>query len=180
MIVVVTGTNRPASNTARIARITADHLRKAGAEVRLLDLAELPPDLFAPDAYALKPDGFAPFQQAVLDAEGILVVTPEYNGSFPGVLKYFIDMLKFPESLKGIPCCFVGLGAGDWGGLRSVEQLEMIFQYRSAHLFGKRVFIKGVNRQIGEDGRLTDPDLDERLADLGREFVAFCSALARV
>jgi len=75
-------------------------------------------------------------------ADGIVTVVPEYNGSFPGVLKYFIDMLRFPESLYGIPAAFVGIAAGEWGALRAVEQMEMVFQYRHAHLFGRRVFIR--------------------------------------
>ena len=71
-------------------------------------------------------------QNRVLDAAGLHVVTPEYNGSFPGVLKYFIDMLKFPESFDRKPVAFLGEAAGTWGGLRSVEQLQMIFGYRNA------------------------------------------------
>jgi len=58
----------------------------------------------------------------VLMAAGLHVVLPEYNGSYPGVLKYFIDMLKFPESFENKPAAFVGVANGQWGALRAVEQ----------------------------------------------------------
>ena len=68
--------------------------------LHVLDLAKLPPEIFSPASYAEKPKSFQPFADAVLQSTGLHVVTPEYNGSVPGVLKYFIDMLKFPESFE--------------------------------------------------------------------------------
>jgi hypothetical protein len=103
--------------------------------LRVLDLAQMPPEIFSPSSYAEKPKAFAPFADAVLQAAGLHVVTPEYNGGIPGVLKYFIDMLKFPESFDRRPVCFTGLSAGIWGALRPVEQLQAIFCYRNAYLY---------------------------------------------
>ena len=114
---------------------------EAGEEVELLDLTELPVELFDGASYGEKPAAFAPFQDAILATDGILTVIPEYNGACPGVMKYFIDMLRFPDSLYEKPVGFIGLSAGPWGAVRAVEQLEMVFQYRHAHLFGRRVFI---------------------------------------
>ena len=99
MITVISGTNRPGSNTRKIAVLIQEMLQEAGEEVTLLDLAELPPEIFADSSYASKPGSFAAFQDQILETDGVLTVVPEYNGSFPGVLKYFIDMLRFPESL---------------------------------------------------------------------------------
>jgi NAD(P)H-dependent FMN reductase len=153
-------------------------LESGGHGVELLDLAGLPAALFDPSSYAEKPPEFAGFQRMVLQADGILTVAPEYNGSFPGVLKYFIDMLQFPESLNGTPAAFVGLAAGRWGALRSVEQLEMIFQYRNAHLFGQRVFIPGIRSQIDDEGRPVDSELESRLENAVLSFADFCRRLA--
>jgi NAD(P)H-dependent FMN reductase len=90
------------------------------------------------------------------------------------VLKYFIDMLKFPESQAGITAGFVGLAAGEWGGLRAVEQIELVFQYRLAHLYGRRVFFKQIHTLLDESGRLTDPTLVARLEKMVNGFVTFC------
>lgn len=177
MFVVLSATNRPGSNTLKIARLALARLQQHDAGARLLDLQELPADVLAPAAvYGPKPEGFAPFQQAILDAEGILVVVPEYNGSFPGIAKYFIDMLKFPESLLEVPVAFIGLSAGQWGANRSVEQLQNIFQYRSAHVYGRRVFLPGINKLIDADGQLTDAGLQQRMQDLVDGFYTFARA----
>ena len=175
MLLVISGTNRPASNSLKVARLMVDLLREqvGEEEVRLLDLEDLPADLFRPEAYGRKPEGFAPFQEAVLRCRGMITIVAEYNGSFPGALKYFIDMLSFPESFKGLPCGFVGISAGTWGGLRAVEQLEKVFQYRYAHLCARRAFLPKIHEAIGADGALRDPELVQRLRLLADDFVDF-------
>jgi NAD(P)H-dependent FMN reductase len=146
---------------------------EARAPLAVIDLAKLPPEIFHPSSYEEKPATFQPLSEAVLRASGLHVVTPEYNGSLPGVLKYFIDMLKFPESFENRPVCFTGLAAGMWGALRPVEQLQAIFGYRNAYLFPGRVFIPRVSEQLNESGRLKDPELVERLRSQVLGFIDF-------
>ena len=105
------------------------------------------------------------------------MVTPEYNGSFPGVLKYFIDMLKFPESFQKRPVCFVGLAAGVWGALRPVEQLQQVFAYRNAHVYPERVFLPRIGGSLDDDGRLKDAELLQRLKAQAEGFVDFVDRL---
>jgi len=178
MITVISGTNRPNSNTLKIARLAVEGLQEVGSEPALLDLAELPLEIFDGASYAEKPPAFAPFQEAVLASDGILTVVPEYNGSYPGVMKYFIDMLQFPESCYETPAGFIGLSAGPWGAVRAVEQLEMILQYRHAHLCGRRVFIPNVGSALDADGRFLDADLERRFDEALAKFVDFCRRLA--
>lgn len=177
MITVISGTNRPESNTAKIARLAVEGLRGAGEEVELLDLIGLPAEIFHGASYGEKPASFAPFQEAILATDGILTVIPEYNGACPGVMKYFIDMLRFPDSLYEKPVGFVGLSAGPWGAVRAVEQLAMVFQYRHAHLFGRRVFIPHVGTAIGDDGRFVDGAMEKRFGESLEKFADFCSRL---
>jgi NAD(P)H-dependent FMN reductase len=103
----------------------------------------------------------------------LVIVTPEYNGGFPGVLKYFIDMLPFPECFEGRPVCFVGLAAGAWGAIRPVEQLQAIWMYRSAHLFPTRVFLPGIKSLLDADGRLRDDTNVRRLREQATAFLGF-------
>src|SRR5688572_33143268 len=158
-ILIISGTNRANSNALRISRIIHGHYRSANIEAEIFNLEDMPHEVFNPTSYSKKPPAFVAIQQRVLDAAGLHVVTPEYNGSFPGVLKYFIDMLKFPESFDRKPVAFVGEAAGIWGALRSVEQLQMIFGYRNAFSFPERVFIPGVNKVFDAQGNLMDPDI---------------------
>jgi chromate reductase len=180
MIVLIVGTNRPGSNTRKIAA----HIEKFYAELKVplhvLDLAKLPPEIFSPSSYAEKPKSFQPFADAILQSTGLHVVTPEYNGSVPGVLKYFIDMLKFPESFEQKPVCFTGLAAGMWGALRPVEQLQAIFGYRNAHLFPVRVFLPQINNLLDASGKLKDAELLARLKSQADGFAEFVEKLKGV
>jgi len=177
MIVIISGTNRPDSNTRKVAAHVEAIYQSLGVPTRLLDLAELPPEIFSPTAYAEKPAAFKQFTDPILASDGLVIVTPEYNGSVPGILKYFIDMLPFPESFERRPVCFVGLAAGIWGALRPVEQLQAIFGYRNAYIFPERVFMPGIGKLLNEAGQFTSPDLEKRLTNQAAGFVGFVESL---
>jgi chromate reductase len=180
MMTLIVGTNRPNSNTRKVANHVEAVYRELRVPLHVLDLAKLPPEIFSPSSYAEKPKSFHPFAEGVLKASGLVVVTPEYNGSVPGILKYFIDMLKFPESFEHRPVCFIGLSAGIWGALRPIEQLQQIFGYRNGFIFPDRVFLPGINGLLTEDGRLTDKELLARLKDQAEGFVTFVERLKQV
>jgi NAD(P)H-dependent FMN reductase len=177
MIVIISGTNRPDSKTRKVAAHVEAIYETLGVRTHLLDLAELPAEIFSPASYAEKPVGFARFTDAILAADGLVVVTPEYNGGIPGILKLFIDMLPFPESFEQRPVCFVGLAAGIWGALRPVEQLQAIFGYRNAFVFPERVFLPGIGKLLNEAGQFTNPDMEKRLASQATRFISFVKKL---
>jgi len=173
MITLLVGTNRPDANSRKVAAYIEGVYEKLGEPVRKLDLIDLPAEIFRPEAYAEKPEGFKPFAEAILSAKGLHLVLPEYNGGFPGVLKYFIDMLPFPESFEDRPVAFTGVAAGQFGALRPVEQLQQIFAYRNAYLFPTRVFVMGVPSVLDDEGKITDPKLRERLDAQAKGFCDF-------
>ncbi|MGJ3243717.1 MAG: NADPH-dependent FMN reductase [Opitutales bacterium] len=178
MITLISGTNRADSNTRKVVTWLERVYRDIDAETAVLDLKDLPGDLLSPDAYAQKPKAFQPFTDQVLASDGLVVVTPEYNGGFPGVLKLFIDMLPFPESFDGRPVAFVGLSAGTNGALRPVEQLQQIFGYRNAYIYPRRVFIPGVFKVLDDQGNLTDSDLADRLLKQSEGYLSFVRKVA--
>lgn len=177
---LIVGTNRPGSNSRKVVAELETIYAGLKVPVRVLDLAQLPPEIFSPTSYAEKPKSFQPFADGVLQSSGLHVVTPEYNGGIPGVLKYFIDMLKFPESFERRPVCFTGLAAGIWGALRPVEQLQAIFGYRNAHIFPERVFMPTVNNVLDANGRIKDAELLGRLQKQAAGFVDFVEKLQGV
>jgi chromate reductase, NAD(P)H dehydrogenase (quinone) len=177
-ILILSGTNRPGSNALRISNILAELYARAGVHVEVLSLTDLGPEIFLPSSYAAKPPAMVALQQRILNAAGLHLVTPEYNGSFPGVLKYFIDLLKFPESFEHKPVAFVGEANGAWGGLRAVEQLQMVFAYRNAHLYPRRVFISAVKEKFDAEGKLNDPELMKRLEEQCAGFAKFVGAVS--
>ncbi|CAN5508484.1 NAD(P)H-dependent oxidoreductase [soil metagenome] len=172
-ILIISGTNRPESNALKVASLVRGHYQRAKVAVDFYSLAEMPREIFDATSYATKPPAWAAVQQRIVDAGGLHLITPEYNGSFPGVLKYFIDMLKFPESFEHKPVAFVGEAAGIWGAIRAVEQLQHIFGYRNAHVFPDRVFIPGIGQKLDAQGKLTDASIDDRLAKQATGFAEF-------
>jgi chromate reductase len=179
MICLISGTNRPQSQTLRVTRIFQKLFEAQGAQTQVLDLNELPPELFLPSAYAEKPAAFRRFSDTVLVADGLFIVSPEYNGGFPGVLKMFIDHLKFPESFEKRPVAFVGLAAGQWGAMRPIEQLQQIFGYRNAFIYPERIFLPRVESQILPDETFKDPLVRELSQNQVKGFLAFCAQLRR-
>ena len=177
-IVVLSGTNREGSNSLRVARaLEARYVAIDGVEASVLDLRGLPQGLLDPGAYANKPEGFARFAEAVLGADGLHVVSPEYNGGPPGVLKLFIDHLPFPESFERRPVCFTGVSAGRFGALRPVEQLQAIFGYRNALQYPDRVFIPGIHKALDDDGWPNEDFVGGLLGKQVDGFVAFARAV---
>jgi chromate reductase len=177
MITLIVGTNRPGSNTRKVAAQLEEIYAELKVPLNVLDMAKLPPEIFSPTSYAEKPKSFQPFADAVLQSTGLHIVTPEYNGSVPGVLKYFIDMLKFPESFEHKPVCFTGLAAGIWGALRPVEQLQAIFGYRNAHIFPTRVFMPQIYNLLDDTGKIKDAELLGRLKSQVEGFAKFAEHL---
>jgi NAD(P)H-dependent FMN reductase len=180
MITLLVGTDRPGSRARAVSKHIEEIYRNLGVKLTTLDLANLPPEIFNPASYEEKPASFAPFQKGITDAHGLVVITPEYNGSVPGILKYFIDMLEFPESFERRPVCFVGVAAGMWGALRPVEQLQAIFGYRNGYIYPERVFMPGVNKLLDDNNRLTDASLVERLRAQAAGYVDFVERIRGV
>ncbi|HEU4678904.1 MAG TPA: NADPH-dependent FMN reductase [Terrimicrobiaceae bacterium] len=170
---IVLGTNRREGNTAKVVSHLDAIYRALGQPTQIIDLSQLPPEIFSSSSYAEKPAGFQPFAEAVLQCAGLHVVTPEYNGGVPGILKYFIDMLKFPESLQKKPVCFTGLSTGDGGGLRSVGQLQAIFIYRKAYLFPETVLISLIGNHLTPEGRISNEKVLADLRGQAEGFIGF-------
>ena len=178
MFIIISGSNRKNSNSIKIASLVKKEIESHQEKASIIDLAKIPRDVFTPENYGNPSKDMLPHQEAILNATGIITVIPEYNGSFPGILKYFIDLLKFPESLRSIPCSFVGVAAGSFGSLRSVEQMQAVYQYRQAILFSKYVLFPQVDSKINEDGtEIVDAFTKKLFQEMLGEFIPFAKKL---
>lgn len=103
--------------------------------------------------------GRAELSRAIGDADGFIVVTPEYNHSFPAPLKQMIDAVGSEWSAK--PVAFVAYG-GVSGGLRAVEHLRNVFAELHAVGIRDTVSFANASERFDATGRLLDADRAER------------------
>lgn len=178
MIYIVAGTNRLNSNSLKVSQILEKKILDQGEKCEIVNLADLPLDKLSGHVYGQPPAEIMPWIDKINTADGIIVVVPEYNGSMPGILKYFIDFWKYPESFEFRPVAFVGIG-GMFGGLRPVEHLQQVFGYRNAFIYPERIFIHNVWKQISADGEIADPIIQKLLDQQTRGFVTFIKALSK-
>ncbi len=177
MITIISGTNRPGSNTLKLAKHVEEIYQSLEEETTLIDLGAMPAELYLPEAYKEKPEAFIPYRDSVLNARGLVVLVPEYNGSYPGALKYFIDMLPFPQAFENRCVAFIGIAAGQWAGLRPVEHMQGVFGYRNALIYPKRAFFGSAYELFDGEGELQDMDVHDRLENQAKGFLEFVSAL---
>lgn len=176
MIEIVAGTDRRGSRSSQVAKLIHGYFQAINAPSQILDLADLPMVHLHTARYdqrELKEMGEAVGR--INTAQGLMMVIPEYNGSFPGALKHFIDHWKFPDSFVGRPVSFVGLG-GRFGGLRAVEQMQQVFGYRDAFMFPQRTFLINV-QQLLKDGQIQDAMIVDLLKKQTSDFARFIRAL---
>lgn len=175
---IISGTDRPGSWALRIARYLKHRYGEMNDLVPgIIDLQDFPVEEVAGGRYGEELSRIEAFNKPVLDADGLVVVCPEYNGGYPGILKLFIDYLPFPAALEKKPVCFVGEASGAFGALRAVEQLQQVFGYRNAHIFPERVFIPRVKNNFDEKEGIRDTLQQELLESQIRNFVQYITDL---
>jgi chromate reductase len=178
-ITIVSSTNRAESMSLKISLFVKKIYEVLGATVQIIDLQEFPASCFTPQVYKEKPPELTPFIDAILNADGVLFVIPEYNGSFPGMLKYYIDMWKFPDCYIGLKTAYVGISGGQWGALRAVEHFQGVMGYRNATQYPDRIFINKIGARWNGNGfsplQKTDQDIEQKLVMQAQGFLSFCA-----
>lgn len=173
VIAILIGTNRLASRTRLVGAQLIRLYTERGEEARPIDLGLLPVEVGSPRAYTEKPEEVHRFASLLGAARGIVIVLPEYNGSFPGILKLFLDLLPHPCPLEAKPICLVGVARGRFGGLRAVEQMQNHLLYRRAHPYPYPVLLPDVDLLFGKAARIEDPATVKRLQEQAEGFLRF-------
>jgi chromate reductase len=172
VIAIIPGSNRTGSLSVLLARVLARQYADLGCPTDLISL-DLEADFLDPSAYKSPAPAVTARVDRFLAAQGIHFIVPEYNGSFPGVLKLYLDMLPYPGGFDRRPCAFVGHAAGQFKGLRAVEHLQGVAGYRNAYCYPERVFIGDSFSQYDAQGQLKDAELTRRLQQQAQGFLAF-------
>ncbi|MBK9734982.1 MAG: NAD(P)H-dependent oxidoreductase [Saprospiraceae bacterium] len=178
MITVISGTNRPDSKTKLIALACLKYLRaNSEDEIKFVDLVDINIPLLTDMMY--KSDGQHPVITEIQDTKLIpsehwLIISPEYNGSFPGALKLFIDAVsvnKYEASFSGKKVSLIGSASGRAGNFRGMEHLTGLLNYLNMVVMPNKLPISSIESQIDKTGVINEATykalykfLDEMLA----------------
>lgn len=158
MITIISSTNRPGSSTLKLAHVYQQKLREKGVEAGILSLAQLPPNIIETDLYNKRSAAFESIQQVVTNTDKFIFLIPEYNGSFPGVLKVFIDACSFPESFYDKKAALVGLSSGKYGNIRGVDHFTGVCHYLHLNIMALKLHIAAIHKEFDENEHLFKPD----------------------
>ena len=158
MVTIISATNRPGSSTLKLAQYYQKRLHEKGLEAGLLSLSALPANLIDSDLYGKRSAEFGPVQAIITNTQKFLFVIPEYNGSFPGVLKVFIDACSFPESFYEKKAALTGLSSGKYGNIRGIDHFTGVCHYMHLHVMSLKIHIAEINKEFDENYALFKPD----------------------
>lgn len=173
MITIVSGTNRPNSNTLKVAKYYQRQLAEQGLQTALLDLQELPPDFIGNDLYGERSQAFLRMQQVISETRKFLFIIPEYNGSYPGILKVFIDACSFPDSFYDKKACLVGISSGKYGNIRGIDHFNGVCAYLHLHVMPLRLHITNIKSELNENGAFFKEDTLKFTNEQIAKFIVF-------
>jgi len=172
-IKIISSTDRPDSTSLAVSKYVKTLFEKEGVKIELISLEDFPTSDVQGGLYGKPIPSVDEFRKPVLEADAIMWVIPEYNGGFPGILKLFIDYLPFPEAFANTTMGFIGVSAGGFGGMRAVEQFQMILNYRNAQQYPERVFIQRSSKTFDALKGINVPFQQELLEAQVKGFIKF-------
>jgi len=160
MYAVISGTNRLNSQTYKVARQYEAFLKEKGEAVVFLDLCDLPANCFSTAMYSHddKAQGFKDIEESILKpSTKFLFIMPEYNGSFPGVVKAMIDASDIPPCYYGKKALITGVASGRAGNLRGLEHFTGVLNHVKITVLPNRLPISNINAELSEKGEFHNP-----------------------
>jgi chromate reductase len=149
------------------------------AELEIFDLEGIPP--FNQDLENQPPQKVKEFKAKIRAADAILIATPEYNYSIPGVLKNAIDSASRPygdNAFEGKPVALMGASIGMLGTARAQYHLRQSFVFLNVYPLNQpEVMVPFAQEKIDQNGRVTDQKTKEKIKELIESLVAWARKL---
>jgi len=166
MITVIAGTNRPDSVTLRVAKVYQEILSALTDDVQLLTLENKQVWERGPSMLALE-------KQYLIPAQKFVFVMPEYNSSFPGILKLMMDNSDIKKCWWFKKAALVGLSDGRAGNLRGTEHMTSILHYLKVNVLYNKLLLSRVGDEIDAHGVILKPETEELIQHQIDEFLKF-------
>lgn len=178
MILVLSGTNRKGSNTRKVAEYVSKAARElTNEEVKFLSLDDVPNSILHDNMYSgddMPEEIVAIQEEYILPAQKMIILSPEYNGSYAGILKLFIDALsvrKYADNFKGKSSGLIGVANGRAGNLRGLEHLTGLLNYLGVHVHPAKLPISSIDKVLG-DNDTPDEDTQKAIMDFLKSYLS--------
>lgn len=173
MNLIISGTNRLGSNSLKVAQYYKEELHRKGEEWEIFSLEDLPHDILYTDLYGKRSDVFAQIQKKVSEAQKFIFIIPEYNGSYPGALKTFIDACSYPSSFHHKKTALVGVSTGRYGNIRGVDHFTGICNYMRMHVLPLKIHVPHIQKELDTTGCFVDPITKKFIHEQIEEIIRF-------
>lgn len=168
-IVAISGTSRPDNFTSRALAVVSARLVQLGASVETFDARELQLDFPGrPETADAKR-----MREAVKGADGVVLATPEYHGTFAAMTKLILENMGFPSALGNKPLALLGVAQGRIGAIKSLEHLRGACSHMGAIVVPATVSLSGVQRVFDARGEVADPGARAALEGTAQSLLDF-------
>ncbi len=165
MYTIISGTNREGSNTLKIATILQQKLKNLSIEASIFSLEEI--DMLK------RNEKFEQLEaQYLIPTQKFIFITPEYNGSFPGVFKLMIDMSKIDVCWNHKKVMMLGISSGRAGNLRGLDTLTNMCNYMKMNVFHQKLPLSLINNELKDDALVNDFTIETIDASL-KNFISY-------
>lgn len=154
------------SRTLQVAQHYLQYLQQQNVDVRLFSLEQF-------HSLSRNEDLIKIEQELLIPAERFAFIVPEYNGSFPGILKLLIDSTDIRKCWWHKKVMITGVADGRAGNLRGLEHLTNIFHYLKMNVYFDKIPISKINNELDEHGNWTNDNTPQVIQNQIKGFLAF-------
>jgi NAD(P)H-dependent FMN reductase len=175
LVVVVSGSRRDGSHTRTALTHVRDAAAAAGAETDFIDLGDVDLPLYHPDRDDEEQGEAVDLMARVRAADGVILGSPVYHSSYSSTFKNFHDFCGHDEFEDTVVGLLAVAGGGSYGS--TLDHMRITVRGVHGLVIPHQVGIRGAYDAFDDDGGFTDPDLEERVRELGREVTAHARVL---
>ncbi len=171
-LAAICGSVRSGNFTAKALDLCIDEARQHAAvdRIEVIDVSQLG---LLPPGLETAPERLETMVETVRQANGVILSTPEYHGSYSSTIKLIIDNLGFPSVLSGKAVVLLGVAAGRIGAIKALEHLRSVCSHVGALVLPGPVSLAGVQRLFDAEGRCLDAKTEQQVRALSHRLIDY-------
>ena len=172
-LVALLGSVRPGSYTAKVLHVASLQVNdRSDAAMIVIDPATLSLQVGGRETT----EDAVWMQEQIKAADGVILATPEYHGSYSSVIKLMIENMGFPSTLRGKPVSLLGVASGRIGAIKSLEHLRSVASHVGAIVLPGPLSVASVQSKFDDEGQLVDEATNSRIEQLADNLINYITA----